>query len=130
MQAEAFFERYGALAIVLARFVPIVRTFTPIIAGVSHMHYRTFFLFNVLGGLMWTAGFTYLGYFVGQKLQAMGLNIEIIAVLIILISVAPIAAHALWTKEKRQLLIEGTRRQIQVLLSKRTADKQNNQKNK
>jgi membrane-associated protein len=131
LQAEAFFKKYGALAIVLARFVPVVRTFTPIVAGVSHMHYKTFFVFNVLGGLIWTAGFTYLGYFVGQKLQAMGLNIEIIALLIIFISVAPIVIHALWTKDKRQFLIEGTRRQLQVLFSKNyrhASDKKRNKK--
>lgn len=125
-QAEAFFEKYGALAIVLARFVPIVRTFTPIIAGVSHMHYRTFFFFNVVGGLLWTAGFTYLGYFIGQKLQAMGVNIEIIAIVIVLVSVAPIVAHALWTKDKRQYLLEGTKRQLQILLSKQTKNRPKN----
>lgn len=117
-QAEAFFEKYGAMAIVLARFVPIVRTFTPIIAGVSKMHYKTFFFFNILGGLLWTAGFTYLGFFVGKKLQDAGVNIEIIAIVIVLLSVAPIVAHALWTKEKRQQIIEGTRHQLLTLLSK------------
>lgn len=118
VQAEAFFEKHGPLAIVLARFVPVVRTFTPIVAGVSKMHYKTFFFFNVIGGLIWTAGFTYLGYFVGQKLQDMGVNIEIIAIVIVLISIAPIIIHALSSKEKRQLLVEGTRHQLVVLLSK------------
>ena len=61
-QAEAFFEKHGAKAIVLARFVPVVRTFTPIIAGVSKMHYRTFFIYNLIGGALWTALFTYPGY--------------------------------------------------------------------
>lgn len=118
VQAEAFFEKYGPLAIVLARFVPVVRTFTPIIAGVSKMHYKTFFFFNIIGGLIWTAGFTYLGYFVGQKLQDMGVNIEIIAIVIVLISIAPIIIHALSSKEKRQILVDGTRHQLVVLLSK------------
>lgn len=118
VQAEAFFDKYGAMAIVLARFVPVVRTFTPIIAGVSKMHYRTFFFFNVLGGFIWTAGFTYLGYFVGKRLQEMGVNIEIIAIVIVLVSVSPIVIHALWSKERRQLLIEGTRRQLITLLTK------------
>ncbi len=118
MQAESFFEKHGPIAIVLARFVPVVRTFTPIIAGVSKMHYRTFFIFNIIGGLLWTAGFTYLGFFVGKKLQEMGVNIEIIAIVIVLVSVAPILAHALSTKQKRQLIIDGTRHQLVVLLSK------------
>lgn len=123
VQAEQFFKKYGPLAIVLARFVPVVRTFTPIIAGVSKMNYKTFFFFNVIGGLLWTTIFTYLGYFVGQKLQEMGVNIEIIAIVIILISIAPIVIHALSTKQKRQLLIEGTRRQLVILLSKKKSDK-------
>ena len=65
-KAEAFFERYGPKAIVLARFVPIVRTFTPITAGVSSMHYRTFVTYNVIGGTLWAFGVTLLGYFLGQ----------------------------------------------------------------
>ena len=120
LQAEAFFEKHGPIAIVLARFVPVVRTFTPIVAGVSKMHYRTFLFFNIIGGFLWTAGFTYLGYFIGQKLQDMGVNIEIIAIVIVLISVAPIVIHALSTKEKRKTIIEGTRRQLLVLLSKKS----------
>ena len=78
----------------LARFVPVVRTFTPIIAGVSTMHYRTFFVYNLIGGFLWTATFSYAGYYIGQKLHEMGFNIEIISIVIILISVAPIAIHA------------------------------------
>lgn len=117
IQTEAFFEKYGPLAVVLARFVPVVRTFTPIIAGVSKMHYKTFIFFNMLGGLLWTAGFTYLGFFIGKKLQDAGINIEIIAITIILLSIAPIIVHALWTKDKRRLLIEGTRHQLITLLS-------------
>lgn len=123
IQAEGFFEKYGPLAIILSRFVPVVRTFTPIIAGVSKMHYKTFFFFNIIGGLIWTAGFTYLGYFIGQKLQDMGVNIEIIAIVIVLISIAPIVIHALSSKEKRQLLIDGTRHQLIVLLSKTKGSK-------
>lgn len=105
IQAEAFFEKHGPLAIVLARFVPIVRTFTPIIAGVSKMKYKTFFMFNIVGGFLWVTIFTYLGYFVGQILQELGFNIEIIALLIVFISVLPIVIHAINTKEKRTALV-------------------------
>ena len=118
-QAEAFFEKHGAKAIVLARFVPIVRTFTPIIAGVSKMHYRTFFIYNLVGGTLWTALFTYAGYFIGKQLQAMGFNVEIIAVVIIVISVAPIIAHALSSQQKRRALWRGTKRELQSIFAKK-----------
>lgn len=118
-QAEAFFEKHGAKAIVLARFVPVVRTFTPIIAGVSKMHYRTFFIYNLVGGALWTALFTYAGYFIGKQLQAMGFNVEIIAVVIIVISVAPIIAHMLSSKQKRQALWQGTKRELQSIFAKK-----------
>src|SRR5690349_6560836 len=65
-RARGFFAKYGARSIVLARFVPIVRTFTPIVAGASHMPYRTFLLCNVIGGTLWGCGVTTLGYFLGQ----------------------------------------------------------------
>ena len=65
-KAHEFFEKHGPRAIVLARFVPIVRTFTPITAGVSGMEYRTFVRWNVIGGTLWAFGVTFLGYFLGQ----------------------------------------------------------------
>ena len=105
-QAENFFNKHGAKAIVLARFVPIVRTFTPIVAGVSKMHYRTFFVFNIIGGALWTTIFTYAGFYIGKQLQEMGVDIEIIAVLIIVISILPIIVHAISTKEKRLAIYE------------------------
>ena len=64
-KAYGYFERYGPRTIVLARFVPIVRTFAPVIAGVSKMHYRTFVTYNVLGGVLWGVGVVLLGYFLG-----------------------------------------------------------------
>lgn len=88
-KAEAFFERHGAKTIVLARFVPIVRTFAPTVAGVSNMHYRTFVTFNVVGGVLWGAGVTTLGYFLGE-IDVVKNNIEIAAIVIVAVSVLPI----------------------------------------
>ena len=88
-KAEAFFERHGAKTIVLARFVPIVRTFAPTVAGVSSMHYRTFVTFNIVGGLLWGAGITTLGYFLGE-IDAVKNNIEIAAIVIVAVSVLPL----------------------------------------
>ncbi|PWU51667.1 hypothetical protein DLE60_32080 [Micromonospora globispora] len=89
-----FFARYGARSIVLARFVPIVRTFTPIIAGVSRMHYRTFLIYNMLGGALWGIGVTVLGYFLGQ-IAFVKSNIEFILLGIVVISVVPIGIQLL-----------------------------------
>lgn len=113
-QAEQFYQKHGSLTIVLARFVPIVRTFAPIVAGASKMHYNTFLLFNIVGGALWAAIFTYLGYFAGAILTGAGVNIEVAAIIIILISIAPMAIHALKQKSTRDKL----KYQLSVLLSK------------
>lgn len=113
-QAEQFYQKHGSLTIVLARFVPIVRTFAPIVAGASKMHYNTFLLFNIVGGALWAAIFTYLGYFAGAILTKAGVNIEVAAIIIILISVAPMIIHALKQKSTRDKL----KYQLSVLLSK------------
>jgi len=88
-KAYSYFERYGPRTIVLARFVPIVRTFAPVVAGVSRMHYRTFLIYNVVGGVLWGAGVTALGYFLGQVAFVRS-NVEIIILAIVGLSVLPI----------------------------------------
>ncbi|MEP7204360.1 MAG: VTT domain-containing protein [Ilumatobacteraceae bacterium] len=89
-RAHLFFERRGPAAIVLARFVPIVRTFTPIVAGVAKMNYRTFVTFNLIGGFLWGVGVTTLGYFLGE-IDFVKNNLEIAAVVIVAISLLPVA---------------------------------------
>lgn len=89
VKAHEFFEKYGPKSLVLARFVPIVRTFTPIIAGVSGMKYRSFLIFNVIGGILWGAGVTLLGSWLGS-IEFVRKNIEPILLLIVFISVVPI----------------------------------------
>lgn len=93
-KAHAFFELHGPKAIVMACFVPVVRTFTPIVAGVSRMNYRTFVTFNVIGGTVWGAGVTLLGYWLGQ-IDFVKNNIEAILVLVVLVSVIPLAIEYL-----------------------------------
>ncbi|MGW1467189.1 DedA family protein [Streptomyces sp. NPDC002308] len=89
-KASAFFQKYGPRSIVLARFVPVVRTFTPVVAGVGAMEYRTFVTFNAVGGTIWGVGVTVLGYFLGQ-VAFVKANIELILIAIVLVSVVPIA---------------------------------------
>jgi membrane-associated protein len=99
-KAHAFFERYGAKTIVLARFVPVVRTFVPVVAGVSNMQYRTFVTFNVVGGFLWAIGVTLLGYFLGQ-VDFIEENLELAILSIVAISVLPIARE-LWLSRRQR----------------------------
>jgi len=99
-KAAGFFEKYGAKTIVLARFVPIVRTFAPIVAGVSRMKYRTFVTFNIVGGLLWAVGVTMLGYFLGQ-VEVIEKNIELAAIVVVGISVIPIALELLKARREK-----------------------------
>ena len=99
-QAEAFFEEHGKKTIILARFVPIVRTFSPIVAGLGSMNYRTFLSYNVIGGALWSLGITYLGYFLGNFIPKDYLEPAII--LVVLISLLPAFHHFLKEAENRQ----------------------------
>lgn len=93
-KAHDFFERYGARTVVIARFVPIVRTLTPVMAGVSRMRYRTFVAYNIVGGVAWGMGVTSLGYFLGQ-VDFVHDNVEPIILGIVALSVVPIAVELL-----------------------------------
>ena len=88
-KTHAYFERYGGRTIVLARFVPIVRTFAPVVAGVAKMPYRTFVTYNIVGALLWGVGVTMLGYFLGQ-FEFIKANIEIVLIVIVVVSFVPI----------------------------------------
>jgi len=88
-RAREFFDKYGARTIILARFVPIVRTITPVMAGVSGMHYRTYLFFDVIGGICWGVSVTTLGYFLGQ-IDFVRHNIEFMIIGIVALSVIPI----------------------------------------
>lgn len=113
-KAEAFYEKYGAKTIVLARFVPFVRTFAPIVAGISKMKYREFIIYNLIGSALWVASFTYIGYYAGDVVEKMGINIELAAIIIIFLSILPAIIHVLKQPEARQ----GLRTQVKKLRRK------------
>ncbi|AJP02592.1 membrane protein [Streptomyces cyaneogriseus subsp. noncyanogenus] len=100
-KAHEFMEKYGPKAIVLARFVPIVRTFAPIVAGAGRMKYRTFLTYNVIGGIAWGTGVTLAGYWLGQ-IELIRTNVEAILVLIVLVSVVPIIIEYLRERGKKK----------------------------
>ena len=89
LRAKDFFERRGPRSIVLARFVPIVRTFVPVVAGVGEMRYRTFVTYNVIGAALWGVGITTLGYYLGE-VDIVKHNLEIAAIMIVTVSLIPV----------------------------------------
>ena len=122
-QAQTFYEKHGGKTIIIARFIPIVRTFAPIVAGASKMDYRRFLAFNIIGALLWAAGVTYAGYILGGIFERAGIEIDtvllpIIAV-IILVSVLPPALHILKVKKNRDAIWDGTKRQFKAIFGRK-----------
>ncbi|ONM48735.1 VTT domain-containing protein [Nocardia donostiensis] len=91
-ESHAFFEKHGPITIVLARFVPIVRTYAPVVAGAANMRYSVFLTYNVVGGIAWGSGVTLLGYLLGQ-IAFVRDNIDAIFLLIVAVSVLPIVVE-------------------------------------
>ena len=102
-KTHAFFEKHGGKAIFLARFVPIVRTFAPFVAGIGKMTYGYFATYNIVGGMTWVLTFTLLGYFFGN-LEFVKRNFELVIIAIILISVMPMFVE--WWKARREAKAE------------------------
>ncbi len=98
--AQAFYERHGGKAIVLARFMPLVRTFTPVVAGVAGMRYRDFSIYNVAGGVGWIVSMTCLGYLLGARFPIVGEHIEKVILLIVFVSILP--AIIAYLRERRR----------------------------
>ena len=99
-RTRAFYARHGAKTIVIARFVPLVRTFAPVVAGVAGMEYRRFLLYNVAGGVGWVTSMTWAGYLLGQTVPNISEHIHIVVAVIIVLSLIPIAIEIL--KERRR----------------------------
>ncbi len=92
VRTQTFFDRHGTKALVMARFVPIVRTFVPVMAGVGKMRQRTFITANAIGAVLWAGGVTVLGYFLGQ-VEVIKNNIELAAIAVVAISLIPVAVE-------------------------------------
>lgn len=110
MKAEAFYERHGGKAIILARFLPVVRTFAPIVAGVAHMDYPRFLAYNLVGGLLWGVGVTLAGYFLGSLIPDPDRYLLPVIALIVLSSAVPSIYHVV--KEYRHDALAYVRRRL------------------
>jgi membrane-associated protein len=99
-RAHAFYERHGAKTIVLARFMPIIRTFAPLVAGVAQMNYRTFLTFSVAGGLLWIWSMLFIGFFLGRYIPGIGKHIELVILAVIFLSILP--GLISWWRERRR----------------------------
>jgi membrane-associated protein len=106
LAAKAFYDRHGGKTVILARFMPFIRTFAPIVAGAVDMRYQSFFLFNALGGLLWGIGVTVAGYVLGSLFppEVLDKYFLLIVVVVIVLSVLPTAWH-LW-KENREAILD------------------------
>ena len=104
-KTHEFFDKYGARAIVMARFVPIVRTFITAMAGVGRMDPKKYFTYSAIGGVLWAAGITILGYFLGE-ISFVEKNIEAMLILIVLLSVVPIIIEVIKARREKKKLAE------------------------
>lgn len=101
MKAHDFYEKYGPKTIVLARFIPIIRTFAPAVAGAASMDYRKFVTYNVLGGVLWVEGVVFAGYFLGRSIPNIGKHIHLVIAAVIVLSFLPIV-YEVWKARSRR----------------------------
>ncbi len=101
-KAHKFFDKHGKMAVIFCRFVPIVRTFVPIVAGVAQMHYSAFLRYSVVGSLLWSSGVTLLGYFLGSIVPQVKDYLWVVVVLIIIVSLLPIVWEMRRERKKHQ----------------------------
>ncbi len=109
-KAERFYEKNGKKTIVIARFMSVVRTFAPIVAGIGDMKYRDFLMFNIIGGFLWSIGLTFSGYFLGQAIPDVDKYLLPIVIGIIIASVLPQTIHMLRDKEIRDDIVAFARK--------------------
>jgi len=97
--AQVFYEKHGGKAIIIARFMPLVRTFVPVVAGVAQMRYRDFAMYNITGGVSWVASMTLIGYVLGTRIPNLGSHIEKVIIVIVFLSILP-GIIAWWRSRK------------------------------
>jgi membrane-associated protein len=102
VRTREFYERYGGKTIVLARFIPILRTFAPVVAGVGQMAYRRFLFFNVFGGIGWVASLTWAGYLLGRTVPNIDQHVHLVVIIVIVLSVLPIVGEIIKARRRKR----------------------------
>jgi len=122
-RAEAFYKKHGGKAIVIARFIPAVRTFAPIVAGASNMTYRSFVTYNLLGGFLWVTINAYLGFFLGAWFESIGISIDHVLLplvfVILFLSLLPGIIPLVKNPQQRQAFWQGAKKQIVVIFKRK-----------
>ena len=121
-RTQNFYDKHGGKTIIIAQFIPLIRTFAPIVAGVGKMTYKRFVSFSIIGAALWTAGVTYLGYSLGYFFQKIGINVDTILLpiigLIVLASISPAVYHVLKDKSRRDVIVSLIKRQVRNILKR------------
>lgn len=112
LRSRVFYERHGGKTVVLARFVPVVRTFVPVLAGVSGMKASTFTLYNVSGGLLWVGSMTMTGYLLGRAIPGIGKYIELVIAVVVALSLVPVAVEAFRARRRRIARLQSLREAV------------------
>lgn len=123
-KAQQFYDKHGGKAIIMARFVPIVRTFAPVVAGIGKMPRGRFFFYNVIGAIIWGVGVTLLGYYVGSKIPKIGDYLEYALLAVILLSITPALYHIVSSAQSRKIITDTIRRHYRQLIKKNSPNKQ------
>jgi membrane-associated protein len=108
VRAHEFYERHGGKALILARFMPIVRTFAPVVAGMATMNYSRFVVYTVVGALVWAVGVTWLGFFLGSLIPDASKYLEYIVAAIVIVSIAPPIIHLLRERSRSKATLTQT----------------------
>lgn len=116
--AETFYEKHGGKTIILARFIPLIRTFAPVVAGIGNMSRQRFLAFNIIGAIIWGTTMPLLGYWVGSRIPHLDKYIELVMIGIVFLSIFLALFHLFKTKESRKLLVQKIKQAIQNRTSK------------
>lgn len=122
LRAEKFYERHGGKTITLARFIPMVRTFAPLVAGVAKMPRERFMFYNILGGIIWGGGVTLLGYWLGAKIPHLDKYIEYVLVGVVLVSLSASFIHIMREPKTRTIIIDKVKLALRNLMLNKKVD--------